>query len=116
MQVKIKEVKDSGRTFKDGKKIFDVWIENDSKKYTCFDSTIESKLGTEIEATITEKVNGTFTNYILTPKKQGGFGGGYKPNNKALALQSACTYLANKTVKKEDITELAKYFHEWLES
>lgn len=113
--MKIKEVKDSGRTISDGKKIFDVWVEGDAKKYTCFNPEIEAKIGQDIECTVTEKTNGQYTNYTLSMKKD--FGKTFVKSNadKQKALECAVNWLKEvEGAKKENVVLLADFFHKWL--
>ena len=114
--MKIKTVRDSGRDLPDGKKIFDVWIEGDDKKYSCFNAEIETKVGQEVDATITEKVNGQFKNYILSLKKDFGSKPFVKSNSdKQTALECAVNWLVEKPdAKKENVIQLAEFFLEWL--
>lgn len=114
---KIKEVAKAQRTLPDGKPIFEVWLESDEKKYTCFNPEILEKKGQEIDVQITEKKNGNFTNYILTLKNGNGNGKSFAKSNsdKQVALSQAVLYLKDKQgVTKENVTSMADYFLAWL--
>ena len=116
--MKIKEVKNTGRTFGNEKKpIFDVWAEGDSKKYTCFDPEIANKIGQEIEVTIKEKPYQDTIDYIINIKKEGFGGKPFVKSNadKQKALECAVNWLKDKPeTKKEHVTQLADFFLKWL--
>jgi hypothetical protein len=118
-KVKIKEASDSGKTFGnegDKKPIFDVWCENDSKQYTCFNPDILKKVGQEVDVTITEKPYKDTVNYILSLKKEG-FGG--KPfvkqnTDKHKALECAVTLGIANNKSSTEILVVADIFLKWL--
>jgi hypothetical protein len=116
--MKIKEVKDTGRTFGDEKKpIFDVWCEGDNKKYACFNPDILKKIGQEVEATVTEKEYKGQKEYTLSLKKEGFGGKPFAKSNadKQKALECAVKWLNEKPeAKKEHVIILAEFFLEWL--